>query len=286
MPPPQHTKKRLTSTAMQDVRAANKANKVHKSKAYKHATTWYASEKGKKGGLSAAKIAEKVKAQFGCVGPDARTILRYYKDDLVGQSPKKKGPEGNVPDTVFKLLCEAWESCVRIQQINGRANENTRKRLAGKVNAVLRGDETVLDMNVLNRILIETALDLKATQLSVVEERRIRWTTYRNLKVWFANWKIDLEELGFAERDENGNVLIPTEQLQRIVNIDETCLSLDGSQCNRGGRPEVTFYDPRFPHLGKGTSKSALTTTPVATQVGRPSLPIFNFKRVQNLQKL
>ena len=36
---------------------------------------------------------------------------------------------------------------------------------------------------------------------------------------------------------------IPDEQLARIINFDETCLSLDGSG-KRGGRPELVFYNP------------------------------------------
>ena len=66
------------------------------------------------------------------------------------------------------------------------------------------------------------------------EARRIAWTTYKNLAQWFDNWGRDLVELGFAEKDEEGNIVIPPEQLKNIVNFDETCLSLDGSQGNRG----------------------------------------------------
>ena len=64
-------------------------------------------------------------------------------------------------------------------------------------------------------------------------------------------------ELGFAEVDADGKIVIPMEQLQKIVNIDETCLVLDGSKCNRGGRPEITFYSPNLPNLGRGTIKTS-----------------------------
>ena len=66
----------------------------------------------------------------------------------------------------------------------------------------------------------------------------------------------------------------------RILNFDETCLSLDGSKSNRGGRPTVTYYDVRFPQLGKATSKSALTTTMISgsSAAGESIPPHFQFQ--------
>ena len=58
-----------------------------------------------------------------------------------------------------------------------------------------------------------------------------------------------------------GDVTICDDQLRCIMNLDEICPTLDGSKGNRGGRPEVTFYDPRFPQLVKGTIKLTLMTT-------------------------
>ena len=66
-----------------------------------------------------------------------------------------------------------------------------------------------------------------AAKGETAEDRRILWTTYDNLKTWFDNWEHDLVELGFATKDASGHVVIPEEQLSRIINMDETCLSLD-----------------------------------------------------------
>ena len=67
---------------------------------------------------------------------------------------------------------------------------------------------------------------------------------------------------------------------KRIANLDETCLSLDGSNSTRGGRPTTTYYDVRFPQLGKSTSKSALSTTMItgSTAAGEPLPPHFQFQ--------
>ncbi len=66
----------------------------------------------------------------------------------------------------------------------------------------------------------------------------------------------------------------------RILNMDETCLSLDGSNSNRGGRPTVTYHDVCFPQLGKATSKSALSTTMMSgsSAAGEAIPPHFQFQ--------
>ena len=98
--------------------------------------------------------------------------------------------------------------------------------------------------------------------------------------MWFDNWERDLEELGFTERTETSHY-IPHNQLERILNLDETCLSLDGSKGGRGGRPEVVFYSPNFPQLGRGTSKSSLTTTMIggSTAAGEALPTHFQFQK-------
>ena len=67
-------------------------------------------------------------------------------------------------------------------------------------------------------------------------------------------------EYGFATINQNGQLHFDEEMKMRVLNLDETNMSLDGSNGNRGGRPTATYYDVRFPQLGKATSKSALTT--------------------------
>jgi len=72
-------------------------------------------------------------------------------------------------------------------------------------------------------------------------DKRIERTTEENI------WEFDLMDLGFATRGADGTVTIPDEQLYYIINFNETCLSLDGSEGRRGGRPQMTLHDPRLP---------------------------------------
>ena len=111
--------------------------------------------------------------------------------------------------------------------------------------------------------------------------------TYYNLKTWFDSWQEELIELGFANLDDENKVIIPPDKLERILNVDETCLVLDGSKCNRGGRPEVKFYSPYLPNLGKATITNSATTTMIAgsTAAGEPIPPHFQFQtRAQSVE--
>ncbi len=116
--------------------------------------------------------------------------------------------------------------------------------------------------HLLARVVRDTTTDLKAGKVKNAEDRRIRWTNYRNISQWFDNWENNLVKLGLAVRDPmSGKVTIAEDQLRNILNLDETCCSLDGSTQNKGGRPEMILSDPRFPMVGRMTSKSSLSTT-------------------------
>jgi hypothetical protein len=133
----------------------------------------------------------------------------------------------------------------------------------------------------LKRVLCISAVNLKATKRTNHEDSRIRWTTYKNLSLWFDNCERNLVKLGFACRNPITNkICIPEEQLRNIINFDKTCLSLDGSTQNHGGQPEAILYDPRFPQVGKATSKSSLNTTMItgSNAAGDPIPPYLQFQ--------
>jgi hypothetical protein len=102
-----------------------------------------------------------------------------------------------------------------------------------------------LHSELLKRVLDATAMDLRKTNGHNTEDRRVRWTKFKNISMWFDNWENDLVELGTAVRGPiSSKASILEEQLKNIGNFDETCLSFDGSNNNRGGRPECVIYDP------------------------------------------
>jgi hypothetical protein len=100
--------------------------------------------------------------------------------------------------------------------------------------------------------------------------------------IWFDSWQEELMELGIAHYDDNekSKVVIPPDKLECILYVDETCLVLDGSKCNIGGRPEVIFCSPYLPNLGKATIKNSTATPMIAgsTAAGEPIPPHFQFQ--------
>ena len=93
-------------------------------------------------------------------------------------SPLKHGVKGDIPPCSFKSLCVAFESFVCIKQLNSRQGEITYKKLATKINAVLRHDYR---QKMLQRILLATAKDLDASIMHIAEDRRVRWMTFTNI---------------------------------------------------------------------------------------------------------
>ena len=201
---------RKTSRAMQKVRVNKLAMSDYEKRALKKATRWYAREKNITGGLLSYQIEKKIKADFGGVGPHDTTIRRYVNGNLQGMSPLKIWVKGDIPPCAFKSLCVAFERFVRIMQINSKSGEITYKKLAVRINAVLRHDYR---QKMLQRVLQATAKTLDASTMHITEDRRVLWTTLENISSWFKNWEFDLVDLGFAVRDANGKVTIPDEKM-------------------------------------------------------------------------
>ncbi len=243
----------------------------------KRPTKWYAREKNKPGGLSSYQIAEKVKKEYDSFRPHPATIHCYVNANLVSMSPLKVGVKGDVPLCFFKLLCMAFESYVWIQQFDLCEGDITFKKLTSRINAVLYHNYWP---KMLQRVLLATSKNLDATTMHIAEDHRVWWTTYTNIASWFDNWEWDFVELGFATRGNDEKVKIPEDQLCFIINFDETCLSLEGTEGRRGGPLEITLHNPRLPYNGKQTNKDSLVATLVcgSNAAGKALSPHFQFQ--------
>jgi hypothetical protein len=223
----------------------------------------YSRERAKgKSGMSARSVTELIRIETK-IELSARSIQQKVKEGQIGTSPLRRGPRGNIPELHYRNLCLAFESYIRINQINGTVRECGPKKVGPRIYKVIYGDNGEASCrDLLKRVLVSTAMDFKKARSKNAEDRRIIWTNRKNITMWFENWEHDLVELGFATRDQDtGNIVISDKQLGLILNFDETCLNLDGSSTTRGGRPEALIYDPRFPMVGKATCKCSLTST-------------------------
>ncbi len=84
------------------------------------------------------QIEKKVKKEYDGVGLHAATIWHYVNANIAGMSLLKIGVKGGVPTCVFKLLCVAFGSFVHIQQTNSCLGKITYKKLAARINGLLR----------------------------------------------------------------------------------------------------------------------------------------------------
>lgn len=254
-------RRRLNSQQKQDKRAEDLEKKEEYKLAHKTATLKFDEERNKEeGGLSVRQVAEKTKAKFKGVGPSASTIHHYVVNlGLVGVSPLKMGPEGSIPQLQYKALCMAVSSKLRINQLNAKGGNSIAKQIQWimKTMNYTKSQATPL----WKRVSRDTATNTVAGKVKCAEDRRIQWTTYHNLDLWFDAWEKTLDEPGFFHMDSNGERFIPEHLTRNILNFDETSLSLDGSTITRGGRPPVEFEDARLPRVGKPTSKTSQTTT-------------------------
>ncbi len=151
----------------------------------------------------------------------------------VGMSPIKAGSKIDTPHWAFLSICTAFETYIAINQLNGTSSLNRRNKLSKILNAIFNVKPCPNQPNhwLVKRITAATAIDLKATKAKNAEERRIKWTTYKNLDMWFENWISNLVKLGFAtklnmDNPNDSTIHISDEQMAQIMNFDETCCSL------------------------------------------------------------
>ena len=118
------------------------------------------------------------------------------------------------------------------------------KQIGPLVHKVIHGDSDNWE-SLFKLVQKDTAINSRRQKAKNAEDRRIRWTTEKKISAWFDNFDENIVKLGFGTLDEiTGKVHIPPEQLKRIMNFDETCLNLSGSDTNRGGRPDAVIYKP------------------------------------------
>jgi hypothetical protein len=209
--------------------------------------------------MSHRKVEKIMKEKFDGVGPSAETIRQNVAVlNRPGESPIKSGPEGNLPPLKYKALCTAFATKLQILQLNAKSATRD-KQIQWLMQMMQCNKQSAYSL--WRRIARDTALDLVAGRILLAEERRVKWTTWHNLDLWFGSWEKTLKQLGFLEQDANGNWFIPKHQLRNILNFDETSLSLDGSTMTQGGRSPMVYEDPCLPRVGLATSKTSQTMT-------------------------
>ena len=112
------------------------ASENNRSRAHKRAMTLFAEEMKNpedERKLSASKVSELVYGEFG-VHIHKRTIQHEVAAGRVGLSPLKQGVKGNFPALTFQHLAKAFESFIKIKQLNGQGGDLSNNKLSQLLN--------------------------------------------------------------------------------------------------------------------------------------------------------
>ena len=115
-------------------------------------------------------------------------------------SPQKRGQIGHITALAYKSLCAGFATFMPINQLNCTGGVNHQGKMAPIVAKTMMVDvETARE--ILKRLARDTAINMGRGKLSFAEERRVCWTTYNNLDLWFNMWERELLKHGLMELD-------------------------------------------------------------------------------------
>ena len=152
-----------TSRSTQQACVNNKAIKDHQKLAHKRATTWYTKDK-RNPRVFFPKVVNKNPEEEYWWSPTTWKIQRHVKYDIYTFSPLNTGYTDSIHTWVFKTLVTDFESYMKINQINGKVDENTKNNLIIRVNKNMGKEDTMLLHQLVNKLLQENSYDILAAK--------------------------------------------------------------------------------------------------------------------------
>jgi len=238
-----------------------KCKAIH-AQAHACATTPVAEErmKPKENRQTTVQVIAQVEGEFRARGYGVtlskNTINRYVALGMLGTFPLVRGYEGMMPKHAFELLAFAVKSFLQISNVNSINAKQLTLMMAVNTCCGVAPAECRAKHNLYDRVMKSTNVSLNADASLTVEERHVRWTTYANLNAWFINFRAFLIGFDFASVGDDGEPTFTKAQLHRIMNIDETEISLNASNTRVGGTPAVSFHNPHLSLTSRSTAKS------------------------------
>ena len=285
-------KRRRTSKQKHADDAEKRKQQFRESQAIKHATKTIVARKNMAEehpfkNKSQRKIVEDTNKMFK-TNISAKTVSRMIREGRIGTSPMKRGPSGHFPRSIWTSMKNAFVTFIKLEQANSK-KQSSLMTLSKRVNVLVNAAGFWKSGNDLARKLkSETAHLFEIDTMNLQEARRLQWTTYGNLNVWFETFKHTLIDLGFArEKKEDGTedhisgeLVFFEGQTRRILNVDETDGTLDNTNGKRGGRKPMVFYAPDVGGGGSSASKSSYSPTIIcgSNAAGEALPPHFQLK--------
>lgn len=199
-----------------------------------------------------------------------KTASRMVREGKIGVSPMKPGPVGSFNKMEYDAMKTAFLTFIKLEQAGGK-KQSTIRELSLRVNAMVNHSGVHVKRkwdDLAKRLKADVADELDIKKPNNQELRRVLWTSYGNLKVWFAQWEHTVISLGFGRKKktdgseddlEEGSVIFFDGQKKRILNLDEMDGSLDNTKGKRGGRPALVFYAKDISGGSTAASKSSYT---------------------------
>jgi hypothetical protein len=228
-----------------------------KKKAYE----WAVKEVVEKNVKTAAEAARRATELFD-IPVLADTIRKLIKSEC--NTVRRSGPKGKFSEEEMGTLEVAVLSYVSLSQANC-GKEKTSRDLMDLVQSVVRkaaeGRQLQDSRAFWRRMQGRLASNISLDKESLIELRRQIWTTYSNLSTWYDGWEKIVLDRAFASRSEDGSVHFSEVQKRRMINLDETKLSIDGSDGGIGGRPANVIVIKSLFCSGTATNKTNVSST-------------------------
>ena len=214
-----------------------------------------------------------------------KTAGTYVLKGRINTSPLKRGPVGAFAKPILDSLKWAYVSFIQLEQAEA-LTQSSIKDMAKRVNAcVNQGGYHKCRDDLAKKLRDQTADLLTIGRTNVQEHRRLQWTTHQNLDLWFSTWKSTLIDLEFGREalvtdNVEGEIFFFENQVNRIINVDETDGSLDNTKGNKGGRPPIVFTDPDLARGAVAANKSGYSSTVIcgSSATGEAIPPHFQLK--------
>jgi len=127
-----------------------------------------------------------------------KTAATYVRKGLIDTSPLKRGTCGAFSKAVFASLKGAYATFLMLEQAESK-QPSSMKEMSQRVNAcVNKAGHTKSRDDLARKLRKETAHLFDVGKANMTEQRRLQWTNFHNLNLWFSSFKTTLIELGFG----------------------------------------------------------------------------------------
>ena len=267
----QGVRRRRTSKQLWAHNAAKvKARKAQEDVFKMAATKWAEVAKLKRRDrVSAASIATKFNSLHG-TNINERSIRRAVKAGDYQLYTNGRGRPSKLHKPIEEALASSMLTFIQLENA-AMSKMPDRKTLIRKLRECMAGGNYIYKRidHLYDRLMLLIADKIVVTSNDFrMEQRRLEWTTHQNINIWFETLKRFFINRGFAREktdgdDCEGELIYFEGQTNRILNLDESEVSTDGTTKLSGGRPvsKISSTDSSIPKGATTSNKSGYSAT-------------------------